>query len=236
MTERALILFSGGKDSYFALLEAQKRLPLALVVSVASPQGDTQLHAGPEADKALREAQLALLGLPCDQIGISSEKSYLHELFFGLDAIVKKHGITHVVTGDLWHPYTSGIGDMLAGALGVMLARPARERCPSRDAAVTYMHEILDAGIQSIIISVREQDLPREFVGRTIDRNLIAQLAAMNIDGAAEGGEYQSFVVAGPLMNGRIVIDDFDVQLSGGKNGKEKFHRMVVKSFHIEKL
>jgi len=42
-------------------------------------------------------------------------------------------------------------------------------------------------------------------------------------------------VLVAPQMKGRIVIDDFTVTLVDGKNGKEKFHRMSINQFHIEK-
>jgi diphthamide synthase (EF-2-diphthine--ammonia ligase) len=93
----------------------------------------------------------------------------------------------------------------------------------------------LSKGITPLIISVRQGDLPENFVGREINEQFINELISKNTDIMAEGGEYQSFVVSAPNMKGKIVIDDFDIRLVVGKNGKEKFYRMFVNKFHVEK-
>jgi asparagine synthase (glutamine-hydrolysing) len=231
---KTIVLFSGGKDSFYALHKTLEKERIEFIVSVQSPAGDTQLHAGPEANEDLRKAQLDLLDVPYKHIIIGSGENYLHELFVRLNEIVRENQITHLVTGDLWHPYTSGIGDMLASALGVKIIRPAKEACPSRSDDIKYMKEILSLGINPMIISVRESSLSSDFVGRIIDKALVQELALMAVDSAAEGGEYQSFVLSAPIMKGKIVIDDFEIKLADGKNGKEKFFRMHVKKFHVE--
>lgn len=231
---KSIILFSGGKDSFYSLIKIMETIPIEYLVSIQSKSGDTQLHAGPEVDAEMRGAQLDLLRLPYKQIMIGSGKDYMHNLFIELNKLVQKYEITHLVTGDLWHPYTSGIGDMLAGALGIILVRPAREACPTRESDVIYMNKVISMGIKSVIVSVRQGSLPEYFVGREIDKSLVDELVLMNIDAAAEGGEYQSFVVAAPQMRHSIKIDDFNVVLADGKNGEEKFHRMSVNKFHVE--
>lgn len=233
---KTMVLFSGGKDSFFSLQKVLETTQVEFIVSVNSAVGDTQLHAGPEADEQMRSAQLELLGLQQKQIIVGSGKNYLHELYSELNKLVQENQITHLVTGDLWHPYTSGVGDMLAGALGVTLIRPAREICSAKEKSVKYMEAVLAANIKSVIVSVRYGILPESFVGREINKDLVIELAAMKVDAAAEGGEYQSFVLSSPIMKGRIVIDDFEVSLVDGKNGKEKFHRMMLKKLHIENL
>ena len=232
---RSILLFSGGKDSIYSLEETLGKFQIKYIISINSESGDTQLHAGPESDKLIRKSQLKLLGVPFKEITISSNNNYMHELFVKLNRVVKKDKITHIITGDLWHPYTSGIGDMLAAVLGIEIIRPAREICPDRKTDIKYMNKIIKSGIESIIISVRQGVLPKTFVGRKIDKKLVKDLAYMKVDAAGEGGEYQSLVLKSTKMQGRIVIDDFMINLVEGKNGKEKFYRMSIKKFHIEK-
>lgn len=232
---KTIVLFSGGKDSFYSLIKTQENGSIEYIVSIKSHLGETQLHAGPEVSEEMRKSQLDLIGLPYKEIIISSDKTYLHELFTELNKLTQQDKITHLVTGDLWHPYTSGIGDMLAGALGVKLIRPARDACPTRDSDIKYMTEILSMDIESIVVSVRQGHLPENFVGRKIDKQFIDELVSMNIDAAAEGGEYQSFVISAPIMKGSIVIDESEVKLVEGKNRKENFHKLFVKKFHIEK-
>jgi len=233
--KKSIALFAGGKDSVYAVQKSLQKGNLDLLVSIHSPDGNTQLHAGPESSKNIREAQLMVIGLPYRQLEIGFGEEYLHELFTSLKRIVDEGRIKYLVTGDLWHPYTNGIGDMLAGALGVKLIRPAKEKCPSKEYAVEYMEDVLNSGIEGMVVSVREE-LPKELVGRKIDRQFIDDLASKGLDVAGETGEYQSLVVSAPIMKKRLIIDDYGVELVAGKNGKERFHRMNITNFHTENV
>lgn len=232
---KTIALFSGGKDSTYAVQTYLKKYPIDLIVSISSAKGDTQLHAGPEATGAIRAAQLNALGLPYKQVVVGSGKDYLHDLFSVLKEVVGEQNATHLVTGDLWHPYTSGVGDMLAGALGVELVRPAREKCQKLEDGERFVREVIKTGIKAIVVSVRKGDLPKSVVGKVIDSQFTQDLREKGIDAAGEGGEYQSLVTDAPIMNQRIVIDDAASELVDGKNRKEQFYRLRVKSFHTEK-
>lgn len=229
---KTMALFSGGKDGMYALVKTGVK-NIDLIVTITSQDGANQLHAGPEISNELREAQLELIELPAQRLIVGSGRKYLNELFAGLNAIAQKEDISRLVTGDLWHPYTSGIGDMLAGALGVEIARPSRIDCPSNESSREYMAKVLQSGIESVVIGVRKGDLPREFVGRKIDEEFLNELAKYSKDFAGEGGQYQTFVTSSPIMHGKITIHSFDVDLVQGKNGKESFYRMNAHKFHI---
>ncbi len=233
--KKSIALFSGGKDSFYAVQNFLKDGNLDLLVSIYASNGDTQLHAGPEAIKSIREAQLGAISLPFRQINLGYGQDYLHSLFISLKRVVDEENVGYLITGDLWHPYTSGIGDMLAGALGVGLIRPAREKCPSREMAIPYMKEVIGSGIESIVLSVRKDNLPEKFVGRQIDDVFVEELERMQVDPTGEGGEYQSLTISAPIMKKRLVIGFYDRQLVDGKNGREQFYRMNIKKFHMER-
>ena len=228
-----MALFSGGKDGMYSLVQTLNEDNIDLIVTITSQNGTNQLHAGPEISSRLRDAQLGLMSFPSQKLVIGSGREYLSELFQGLNVIVQREGITKLVTGDLWHPYTGGIGDMLSGSLGVQISRPSRIDCPSNESSRSYMEKVLKAGIESVVVGVRKGDLPKEFVGRRIDDLFLEDLARCSNDFAGEGGQYQTFVTSSPIMRGRISIDGYDVQVAQGKNGKESFYRMNANKFHI---
>jgi diphthine-ammonia ligase len=232
--QRNMILFSGGKDSMYALERVVEQEGENLVASITSKNGDTQLHAGPEANQSFRGAQLRALNFDTTKLEIGSSSNYLNELYEGLKHLVETNSIQQLVTGDLWHLYTNGIGDMLAGALNIPILRPARDACPSLEHGKNYALELVRRGIKSRIVSVRKGNLPRDFVGRQFDEELITELGERGIDPSGEGGEYQTIVTFSELMNQKLVIDEFDVNLVTGKNGKEQFYRMNIKGFHEE--
>lgn len=62
------------------------------------------------------------------------------------------------------------------------------------------LQELLAAGFQATIIAVREDVLSRDFLGRTLDQNLVEELTQLGVDPCDEAGEYHTVVTAGPLF------------------------------------
>jgi len=233
MKKKTLALFSGGKDSMYAIQQALAKENLDLIVSIMDAQGSAHFHAGPEADNLPRQTQLRLMGVPFREIE-TEEGNYMHDAFLGLKEIVDLENIGQMITGDLWLPYTRGAGDMLAGALGIEVLRPCRDLCHSKAEAQKYMQQVLDSGIESIVYSVRKGKLPRSFIGRSINQAFLEEMARRNVDAAGERSEYQSLVTTSPIMNGRIVIDSFDIHYVPGRGENNHFFRMLLKKHHVE--
>jgi uncharacterized protein (TIGR00290 family) len=61
----------------------------------------------------------------------------------------------------------------------------------------------IELGFKSVITCVDTRVLDRRFLGRTYDRQLLAELPP-GIDPAGENGEFHSFVFAGPVFKERI--------------------------------
>ncbi len=225
MGDKTLVLYSGGKDSMYALQWASENGGADVVASIMNKNGGAHFHAGPEADNILRRTQLELMDLPFREIS-TSEENHLQDTFQGLKKVVDEEGIGYMVTGDLWFPYTTGSGDMLAAALGIEIVRPCASVCPSEAQAQQYMEKVLDAGIESIVYTVREGQLPQEFIGQQIDHAFLKELSHRRVDITGEQSEYQSFVTTSPLMDGRIVIDSFGVHSVKGRKefGSARFN------------
>jgi len=233
MKKKTIALFSGGKDSMYALQWALANNNLDLIVSIKNEYESAQFYAGPEANGLLRQTQSRLIGLPFREV-LTRDENYMCDTFLGLKEIVNQENIGHMITGDLWLPYTKGAGDMLAGALGIEVIRPCRDLCPSKAEAQKYMQQVLDSGIESIVYSVRKGKLPRSFIGCAIDQVFLEEMARRNVDAAGERSEYQSLVTTSPTMNGRIVIDSFDIHYVPGRGENDHFFRMLLKKHHVE--
>ncbi|MEW6554133.1 MAG: diphthine--ammonia ligase [Actinomycetota bacterium] len=60
--------------------------------------------------------------------------------------------------------------------------------------------EFIDLGYRAMIISVRKGTLSGDWLGKTLDRPALSALEEQGVDAAGEGGEYHTFVYAGPLF------------------------------------
>lgn len=62
------------------------------------------------------------------------------------------------------------------------------------------LQEFLDLGFSAMIVATNARALGPEYLGRTLDRELIANFADQGIDASGENGEYHTIVVDGPLF------------------------------------
>lgn len=63
------------------------------------------------------------------------------------------------------------------------------------------LDEFLSLGYRATIIAVREGVVDRAFLGRVLDRELIAEFERLGIDACGENGEYHTVVTDGPLFH-----------------------------------
>lgn len=63
------------------------------------------------------------------------------------------------------------------------------------------INEFIDAGFKTIVVATNANRLGKEWLGRQIDKEFVAELKALgNIDLCGEDGEYHSFVYDGPIF------------------------------------
>lgn len=62
------------------------------------------------------------------------------------------------------------------------------------------VEEFINVGLQAMIISVRKECLSGEWLGRTLNRTALNEPEEAGVDPAGEGGEFHTFVFAGPLF------------------------------------
>jgi diphthine-ammonia ligase len=78
--------------------------------------------------------------------------------------------------------------------------------------------DFVDAGFEAIVVTAKANLLGKEWLGRTIDREFVAQLREFNsaIDVCGEYGEFHTFVTDGPLFKRRIRIVGSEKRLEDG--------------------
>ena len=101
--QNSMVLFSGGKDSMYALEKIAEQNKIDLLVSMISEEGYTQFHACPETNKSFRETQLNLLGFPTTEINIGDNTNYLNELYLRLKNLVITRDIKFLIIGSFLH-------------------------------------------------------------------------------------------------------------------------------------
>lgn len=211
-------LFSGGKDSSWALYRAlEAGLPVARLVTV-HPDGDSYMYHVP----ATRLASLAAesIGIPLVDVEPgrfdtmecveSSERGDrelepLERALARLDDELAA-GIGGVITGAVESDYQRSRIEGLVDRLSAELFAPLWQRDPRSLAAA-----ILDAGFEIVIVQVAARGLDESWLGRTLDRHAFSELFALRerygVHPLGEGGEFETVVVDGPHMTRRIELE-----------------------------
>jgi uncharacterized protein (TIGR00290 family) len=200
--KKALIAWSSGKDSAWALHEARGVGDYDIVgalTTVTDSFARVSMHGVRET---ILEAQLAAAGLPSIVVRIPypcPNEIYEARMAEAL-AVAKAQGIEAIIFGDLF------LGDVrayrvekLAGT-GIEPVFPLWQR--PTDALA---REMIGGGLETYLSTVDLKKLPVSFAGRKFDASLLADLPA-GIDPCGENGEFHSCVVAGPMFSRRITI------------------------------
>jgi uncharacterized protein (TIGR00290 family) len=208
---RAIVSWSSGKDSAFALHVARLAGELELVgliTTVTTAFGRVSMHGVREQLLAL---QVDAIGLPCRTVGIPSpcpNEVYERELFAAL-AAARGDGVTHVVFGDLFLSDIRAYREALLAKLGMTCAFPLWHRDTGELA-----REMIASGLRATLTCVDPRQLDASFAGSSFDAALLDALPA-SVDPCGERGEFHTFVSDGPMfvapirvVPGEVVVRD----------------------------
>jgi uncharacterized protein (TIGR00290 family) len=198
--ESVLVSWSGGKDSALALyelLKSQKYRIASLLTTVTEDYDRISMHG---VRRVLLEQQAAALGFPLEQVFISRNASN-EEYEARMEQVLAKHkeaGVTSVVFGDILLEDLRAYREDKLATLAMQGIFPIWKR-DTRALA----HSLTALGFEAVTTCVDTRMLGRQFVGRGIDEQFLADLPA-NVDACGENGEYHSFVSDGPIFQANV--------------------------------
>lgn len=203
MKEKAIMSWSGGKDSALALFEVQKQNKydvIALQTTITQDFDRVSMHG---FKTSLLERQSQELGIPLDKILINQNcvnEDYEIAVKRSLDAFIKQ-GITTVIFGDIY------LDDLRAYREEKLAQVGLKAHFPLWKKDTTVLAETFIAqGFKAIITCVDTKYLANIFSGRYFDSNFLFDLPA-NIDPCGENGEFHSFVFEGPIFKNNIGLE-----------------------------
>lgn len=201
----AAVLWTGGKDSAMALLEA-KRLGYGVqcLATFAPPESEFLAHP-----LSFIKLQAQALDLPHYVLPIRAPFDRSYEA--GLRSLQADLGIDCVVTGDIAE--SNGHPNWIcerSRAVGIEACAPLWGRRRSE-----LLQQLATHGFDAYISFVQTQKLDVRWVGRKLDSSAISELSAISakngLDPCGENGEYHTLVTGGPLFKSRIAIRSYSV-------------------------
>lgn len=193
---RAVLSWSGGKDSTAALHEARRSgrwEVAALLTTVTAGHDRVSVHG---VRRSLLEAQARSLGLALATAEIppgASNPVYQARISEALGHF-QDQAIQTVLFGDLFLEDIRRYREHLVEPLGMQAEFPLW----GRDTRA-LSGQLLAWGYRAVLVCVDTQVLPPEFAGRAYDAALLRDLPP-GVDPCGENGEFHTFVFDGPAF------------------------------------
>jgi uncharacterized protein (TIGR00290 family) len=199
---KALIAWSSGKDSAWALHEVRRAGGYEIVgalTTVTETFGRVSMHGVREE---LLRAQHSAIGL--EPVIVSIPFPCPNDIYEARMAAAlgeaKAQGVTHVIFGDIFLEDVRAYRERKLAGSGITPVFPLWGR-----PTLALAREMIDAGMETFLVCVDLKQLPGNFAGRRFDQALLRDLPAA-ADPCGENGEFHTCVVGGPMFARRISV------------------------------
>lgn len=195
-------LFSGGKDSSYAVFIAQHfGWDVSHLVTVFSQSPESYMYHVPAVE--LTRLAARSIGIPLVEVVTPPEPEVellpLRDTLAGL-------GVDGIVSGALASEYQRRRLDQICQDIGIKSFAPLWHKTPRE-----LLGDMVDQGFEIMIVGCMAEGLDERWLGRILDQKALAELDRLHqkygIHVAGEGGEYESMVLGGPHMKQRIRVE-----------------------------
>jgi diphthine-ammonia ligase len=190
--ERSIVCsWSGGKDSCLALYRAVEAgwRPSVLLTMLTEGGRRTRSHGLPVEVIAAQAEALGLELVTRPASWAAYEPSFVEALSSLAPDVVG--GVFGSIDVDEHRAWVERVSASAAIEPVLPLWREPR---------LSLLAELLDRGVDAVLVAVRDGAIPPELLGRRLDADLLDDLAKYAIDLCGEAGEYHTVVVDGPLF------------------------------------
>lgn len=209
--EKAVLSWSGGKDSALALHEMQQAgdcRVVALLTTITEEYDRSSMHG---VRRVLIEQQADSVGIALEQVSLSpaaSNEEYESRMGELLERY-KSKGVCTAVFGDIFLADVRKYREDRLASIGMQAAFPLWGR-DTAELARTFIRQ----GFKAVIVCVDTEQMDPAYAGRVLDQGLLDSLPP-GVDPCGENGEFHSFVYDGPNFKfpiahrkGEIVLRD----------------------------
>jgi len=210
------ILFSGGKDSTYAVYLAKKLgYEIGCLISIYSKNKGSYMFHTPSIKKT--EEQAKLMKIPIITWETEGKKELeLKDLEKAIIIAIKEYKIEGIVTGAIQSVYQASRIQKICNRLNIECFNPLWQKNENE-----YLRELIHENFKIIITGVFAYPLDEKWLGREINERFVNEIEILNkkykISTIGEGGEFETIVVNCPLFKKSLNIKSFK-DFEEGKN------------------
>ncbi len=214
---RAISLFSGGKDSTYALYIAmQQGFEIEKLVTIFPKVKDSYMYHIPVIERT--KVQSELIGIKQDVYRIGDDMEELKR-------VIENYDVDAVISGAIASNYQKTRIEEVCTDLNVLSYSPLWGKGQRM-----ILEDMLSAGFEIIIVGVSAYGLDSSDLGRKIEEKIeklkeLEKKYKINLSG--EGGEYETFVVDAPFFKKKIKIKKFK-KIWDGLRGEIKIEEIEL--------
>lgn len=217
------VLFSGGKDSTFALFKAMQEHEIACLISIISDNPESYMFHTPNIH--IVEMQAEAIDLPLIKAktkGIKEDE--LRDLKRAIEKAKKKYKIEGIVTGAVASRYQAERIQKICDDLSLKCINPLWGISQTQ-----LLNEIVDSKFKVIITQIAAEGFNEAWLGREINKKTVKELEELNkkygLSIAFEGGEAETLVVNAPFFKREIKIIKAKKLMDSGCSGYLKIEK-----------
>jgi ABC transporter with metal-binding/Fe-S-binding domain ATP-binding protein len=202
--DAAAVLFTGGKDSVYALHKAiENGVEVKVLVSIIPLYKYSLLYHQPIFRGLVAQAQS--LSIPLESMGLLDPSREREALTTLLQRAKSKYGVNMVVTGAVKSVFQYKAFREISRGVGLELYAPnwgVNEE--------EYMESILRGNIEFSLISITSMGIPHELLGKVFTWRDLDKLVKLSkkygFNLSFEGGEAETFVTNAPLFKYKLIL------------------------------
>jgi uncharacterized protein (TIGR00290 family) len=202
MKPKALIAWSTGKDSAWALHQARLAGELEIVGALTTITENLNRVSMHGMRREILEAQLRAAGLPLLPVMIPFPcPNEIYEQCMG-EAVksAREQGVSKIIFGDLFLEDIRAYREEKLRGTGIEPVFPLW-KTPTDQLA----RDMIASGIKARVITLDSKKMPRELAGASFDEKLLSALPE-GVDPCAENGEFHTCVTGGPMFEKNLEV------------------------------
>ena len=194
------VLFSGGKDSVYAIYLASKNHEISCLISLESESDESWMFHVPNIKLVKKQSQLMEVPLVYHKTKGIKEKE-LQDLKEAIIEAKDKYKLDGIVSGALASNYQKKRIEKICINLGLKCLSPLWNINSEE-----YIKSLIKNKFKVIIVGIAADGLNESWLGREIDDKFLKDIKKLNIHPGGEGGEYESLVVDCPLFKNELKV------------------------------
>ena len=206
------VLFSGGKDSTYALFKAKKEHDITCLITVKSENLDSYMFHTPNID--ITKLQADSMEIPLITVMSKGQKELeLADLKKAIFKAIKLYQIEGIVTGAIESVYQASRVQQICSELKLWCFNPLWQIDQ-----IQVLNELLENNFKVIIGGIAAYPFDESWLGKELNKTTINELNELKskyqVNPSGEGGEFESLVLNAPCFKKEIIIKKYSKKYS----------------------